>query len=316
LIFINNLPSIGRRVYRSEYKDAFNGAARMSHAEQSSDNTLALKNYLKHKLNIDRLRHYGKVGDKWIDNANDYFWDEAQQDFRLQDLKQHGFLPGKARVLDIAAGCGQFLFRALEAGYDCSGIEPEKWKLDFIRKKNQVLNRPPDWADKAVAGVGENIPFPDNSFDCVTSYQTLEHVQSPGQVIAELIRVTRPGGGIFLRCPDYRSTFEAHYQLPWLPLFPKTIAKLYLRLLKRPAAGLDGIHYVTQPRILAWIRGTEKGSQFSVSDENRIVFENGLRRRGIPNFYGAYLLYTIVEGIRDIGRREKSVNLFVRIAAH
>jgi ubiquinone/menaquinone biosynthesis C-methylase UbiE len=277
------------------------------------DSIKVLKDTLSLRLSQDRRANFGNVKGTWIKYAEEYFWDESQQDFRLLDLLSHGFLPGKSDILDVAAGCGQFLFRALEAGYNCYGIEPEHWKLDFIREKNKVLNRPSEWADKVGCGVGENMPFPDNSFDCVTSYQTLEHVQSPAKVIAEMIRVTRPGGGICLRCPDYRSTFEAHYQLPWLPLFPKPLAKRYLQLLKRPVRGLAGLQYITRPRIMGWIRRVEEGRRLVVYDENRTEFENALRRRGLQRASVAYPAYVILKSIRFLGRRESDINLFVRV---
>lgn len=283
--------------------------------EQAKQNnpTAALRRTLSLRLSEGRDRHYGRVNPSWNAYAEEYFWDESQQDFRLQDIARHGFLPGRSDILDVAAGCGQFLFRALEAGYNCYGLEPELWKLDFIREKNRVLKRPPEWADRVIRGVGEQMPFPDNSFDCVTSYQTLEHVQSPQKVIAEMIRVTRQGGGICLRCPDYRSTFEAHYQLPWLPLFPRPLAKRYLKFLKRPVTGLDSLCYVTHPRILEWIRQAEKGMQFIVYDEYRISFENTLRRRRLQWASAAYPTYAVLKAIRSIGRRELDIYLFIRI---
>ncbi|WP_219925286.1 methyltransferase domain-containing protein [Aeromonas veronii] len=36
--------------------------------------------------------------------------------------------------------------------------------------------------------------FEDNTFDVVTTYQTLEHVQDVAACIDELIRVAKPGG--------------------------------------------------------------------------------------------------------------------------
>jgi ubiquinone/menaquinone biosynthesis C-methylase UbiE len=272
-----------------------------------------LREKLSHHLREDRLRHFGNVHEAWTRYAEEYFWDETGQDFRLLDLRSFGFLPGRSDILDLAAGCGQFLFRALDAGYNCHGIEPEQWKLDFIREKSELMGRPAEWPDRVVRGVGETIPFPDNSFDCVTSFQTLEHVQSPSRVIAEMVRVTRAGGGICLRCPDYRSFFEAHYQLPWLPLFPRPLARKYLQALNRPAAGLDSITYVTLPKVLRWVRLAEAGRRFQVIDGNRASFENALRMRGLHWASGIYPAYRLLRTIQGIGRRESDINVFIRI---
>jgi SAM-dependent methyltransferase len=276
----------------------------------------ALRAHLRAHLAGQREQQFGRVDPAWIEYAENYFWDETQQDFRIEDLRRYGFLPGRAKVLDLAGGCGQFLLRALQHGYDCLGVEPEAWKLDFINQKMRLYEMPPEDAERMVTGVGERLPFVDNSFDCVSSYQTLEHVKDPRQVIAEMVRVTRPGGGIHLRCPDYRSTFEAHYQLPWLPLMPRALARAYLGLLGRPTEGLDSIRYVTGPRIRGWLRDIErKSARLVVFDDSRIRFENKLRRRGLPCVPGGYSLWRMLNYVYYLFRRESSVNIFIRVMA-
>lgn len=44
---------------------------------------------------------------------------------------------------------------------------------------------------------GENLPFAKNSFSFVFCYQTLHHFENPGQLISEIIRVTKPDGRFF-----------------------------------------------------------------------------------------------------------------------
>ncbi|MBE0627717.1 MAG: methyltransferase domain-containing protein [Burkholderiales bacterium] len=284
--------------------------------ETTRDGFEALRARLRAQLAGQREQQFGRVNPTWIEYAEDYFWDESQQEFRIEDLRRFGFQPGQAKVLDLAAGCGQFLLRALHHGYDCLGLEPEAWKVDFVNQKMRLREMPPEYEGRMITGVGEHLPFVDDSFDCVTSYQTLEHVQDPRRVIAEMVRVTRPGGGIHLRCPDYRSTFEAHYQLPWLPLMPRPLARAYLRLLGRPAEGLDGIRYVTRPRILGWLRELEHADvRLVIFDDNRIRFENNLRRRGVPCLPGSYTLWRVLNYVYCLFRRESSVNIFIRVMA-
>jgi ubiquinone/menaquinone biosynthesis C-methylase UbiE len=274
----------------------------------------SLRTSLSRHLAEQRQTHFGSVSDAWVTYAEHRFWDGSCQNFRLQDLAWHGFLPGNCKVLDMAAGCGQFVEHALENGYDCFGVEPEPWKIAFALEKFRTQSRPEDWDAHVVPGYGETLPFDDDTFDCVTSYQTLEHVQDPQRVLQEMLRVTRVGGGIHIRCPDYRSTFEAHYQLPWLPLFPRMLAKGYLRLLGRPTAGLDTIQYITRPALLRWITAMEaRGYHLQVTDDNRVGFENKMRRIGLGYLAGGYGVWRLFKYCGYLFRRELSVNLFIRV---
>ena len=48
---------------------------------------------------------------------------------------------------------------------------------------------------------GHDIPFPDETFDLIISQAVLEHVKRPRRVVAEMLRVLKPGGLIFVDVP-------------------------------------------------------------------------------------------------------------------
>ena len=57
----------------------------------------------------------------------------------------------------------------------------------------------------------ENLPYESGSFDCVFSYNAFEHFPKPEVVLAEALRVTRPGGILFFSFgPLYRSSYGLH----------------------------------------------------------------------------------------------------------
>lgn len=289
----------------------------MNTADQQQAELATLRAELAAHLAGEREHYFGAtIGPEWIKYAEDYFWEEQQQDFRLADLQRYGIAPG-ATVLDLAAGCGQFVLHALRAGYQAWGIEPSGWKVSLVRRKWHALGADATWHERVLRAVGERLPFADNSFDAVSTLQTLEHVDDPDAVVSEMLRVARPGGGIYIRCPDYRSTFEAHYQLPWLPLFPRALAKAYLRLLGRPTAGLDTIRYVTLPSLRRAFRqaAARQGCRIEIHDDNRREFNDALKRRGLPQLPGLYAIYRLRCLPRELFRVERSVNLFVRVVA-
>lgn len=98
-----------------------------------------LKRELARRLDEQRVEYFGAVNPEWAAYATEYFWDDAQQGLRIQDLVRYGFLPGRSRVLDLAAGCGQLMQYGCRMGYDIWGLEPERWKLDLVREKFRLL---------------------------------------------------------------------------------------------------------------------------------------------------------------------------------
>jgi SAM-dependent methyltransferase len=147
----------------------------------------------------------------------------------------------------------------------------------------------------------------------VTSYQTLEHVQDVEAVLAEMLRVVRPGGIIHLRCPDYRGTFEGHYLMPWLPLMPRGLARLYLRLRGRPTKGFAGIVYTTRPRLVRGLQhaAAHAGAHIEVVDLERERVRARLKNKGLPS---SALFVTLAKAalyMRRAFRAETQINLRV-----
>jgi ubiquinone/menaquinone biosynthesis C-methylase UbiE len=229
--------------------------------------------------------------------------------FRFEVI--HNYLSGATHILDMASGCGTFVFNGLLNDYDVYGIEPEEWKQTFVKLKAKEYGYPRDWLDRFLIGVGEELPFRDNSFDCVSTYQTLEHVQDLKRCLCEMVRVTKSGGGIHIRCPDYRSTYEGHYCLPWFPLFPRNWARSYLRLLGKPSLGLDTVQYVTLPRIVDLLKrqDVQGMKKLGVVDLDKNAFLSSPAKQIIP--YLPYPLFRFLQYCKHAFRRELNVNLFV-----
>jgi len=57
------------------------------------------------------------------------------------------------------------------------------------------------YASTDAVGVGQSLPFPDDTFDAVLSIAVLEHVNDPFLCARELIRVLKPGGRLMCAVP-------------------------------------------------------------------------------------------------------------------
>jgi demethylmenaquinone methyltransferase/2-methoxy-6-polyprenyl-1,4-benzoquinol methylase len=102
-----------------------------------------------------------------------------------------GTRPGE-RVLDLAAGTGTSSLTFTAAGADCVACD---FSIGMLRagKSRPGGDRPPGRLS-FVAGDALRLPFRDGAFDAVTISFGLRNVADPVAGLAEMRRVTRPGG--------------------------------------------------------------------------------------------------------------------------
>ena len=95
----------------------------------------------------------------------------------------------------VVVGCGQrpvIVRRLVELGHQTTGIEP----VDaYVREAAAYLGA----EGVVVQGAAERIPLPDGSQDLVLAESVLEHVDSVSASLAEIYRVTAPGGIAYIR---------------------------------------------------------------------------------------------------------------------
>lgn len=150
------------------------------------------------------------------------------------------------QVLVVGGGTGAEFLALSQRGCSVYAVEPAAAAVHIGQLK--ALDAGYDPA-RFLRGVGERLPFNDDTFDFVWCFTVLEHVQDVRTCVHEIVRVTRPLGRIFLATPDYRQWYEPHYKLP-LPMFaPKWINRLLLVLLGRPPAFLDTLQLVNSHRL-------------------------------------------------------------------
>jgi SAM-dependent methyltransferase len=159
--------------------------------------------------------------------------------------------PDGKLVLDIGGGAGYFTRAFRAAGARCFLIEPEAGLSDgplaaasadlTVRERHQLAVRPARLAPRAaIAGDGNRLPFPDGVADLTFSSNVLEHVADPGRFVTESIRVTRPGGLVYLSFTAWFSPWGGHETSPWHYLGGHRAARRYQRRNQRPPGNLFG----------------------------------------------------------------------------
>ena len=93
-----------------------------------------------------------------------------------------------AKVLEVGCGTGLILERLAPAAREAWGVDLSPGMLRLAQQRG--LN--------VVAGSVTELPFADESFDMVCSFKVLAHVPDIDRALAEIARVTRPGGHMLL----------------------------------------------------------------------------------------------------------------------
>jgi ubiquinone/menaquinone biosynthesis C-methylase UbiE len=99
-----------------------------------------------------------------------------------------------AKVLDVATGTGKQAFAFARKGFQVTGIDFSEEMLAIARRKNRYRNL------KLETGDATNLPYANDQFDitCISYALHDMPLSFRGQVLAEMVRVTRPAGTILV----------------------------------------------------------------------------------------------------------------------
>jgi len=122
----------------------------------------------------------------------------------VAQLRAYADLDG-ALLLDVGGGPGYFRDAFTAAGATYVGLDADVGEL------SGAGSIPPG----TVLGSGMQLPFADDSVDVCYSSNVLEHVPDPWRMAAEMVRVTRPGGTVFLSWTVWWGPWGGHETAPW-----------------------------------------------------------------------------------------------------
>src|SRR3954451_8167980 len=111
-------------------------------------------------------------------------------------------LPPRPEILDAGCGSGRTLDELARLGH-ASGIELNPFGVRAARERGHEGGGAPV----------ESIPHPDESFDLVTCLDVIEHTDDDVRALAELARVTKPGGHLIVTVPAHPRLWSAHDEI-------------------------------------------------------------------------------------------------------
>lgn len=125
-------------------------------------------------------------------------WFERHEPVYVSELlAMRAFVPWQGRGLEIGVGSGRF---AAPLGIQV-GVDPSPAMLEYASERGI----------EAIEGVGEDLPFADDSFDHAMLVTTLCFVDSPEAMLAEARRVLRPCGQLVMGFIDRESPLGQSY---------------------------------------------------------------------------------------------------------
>ncbi len=155
-----------------------------------------------------------------------------------------------ARLLDVGGGPG-FFADAFE------GAGATYFALDADAGEMRLHGRRP--GPRTVQGSGMSLPYGDSTMDITYSSNVLEHVADPWLMANEMVRVTRPGGLIFISYTLWWGPWGGHETAPFHYLGGDRAARRYHRKNGHPPKNLFGqsLFPITAAAGLAWARGCQ-----------------------------------------------------------
>jgi SAM-dependent methyltransferase len=139
-------------------------------------------------------------------------------DDAVGQIERHVDLAGRT-VVDVGGGSGYFTAAFGDRGANGLLVEPDPGEL---RKRGEPRRN-------SVVGDGYRLPIQDASADVSFSSNVLEHVPDPGAFIDEMVRVTRPGGIVYLSYTLWLSPWGGHETSPFHYLGGHRAIRLYTR---------------------------------------------------------------------------------------
>jgi len=184
---------------------------------------------------------------------------------------------GYKKVLDLGAGLGRHSIFFAKQGLKVSSIDISDYAMNKLKEWNEKENLDIE----IIVGDMIDLPYADNSFDCVFAYHVISHTDSLGakKVIGEIERVLRQNGEIYISiCSKESWSFKDGR-------FPKLDDNTLVRTEEGPEKGvphfyadLDNILSLFQNFNIEKIRHIDYCYVDSQKQNNKYFYVNGCKK--------------------------------------
>lgn len=165
--------------------------------------------------NVNAERIMGRTVSGHERGSEDYFRDLEEQRYRShRHLAQWiGSMRPGSHVLEVGCGIGLDSARMARLGLRVTAMD----LTDIGTRTAAARAKAHGWDARYVCGNGEQLPFPDQTFDYVYSFGVMHHASDTQRCIDEARRVLRDGGEALIMLYHRRSLNEAVHRLLRVP---------------------------------------------------------------------------------------------------
>jgi SAM-dependent methyltransferase len=151
-----------------------------------------------------------------LSSEDDYrVFQHFQGQLLLRFLKSRGVVVSGRRVADVGCGYGGYSLALRDSQADVFALD---------RSEDGMPMGVPAVVADALA-----LPLESDAFDVVICASLIEHVARPERLLADLLRITRPGGVVYLSFPPFYSPGGGHQFSPFHYLGEHNAVKLARR---------------------------------------------------------------------------------------
>lgn len=169
-----------------------------------------------------------------------------------------GAVPGQ-RVLDLAGGTGTSSEPYADAGIHVVACDFSVGMLKVGKRRRPDID--------FVAGDATNLPFADDSFDAATISFGLRNVIDPKKALREMLRVTKPGGGLVV------AEFSHPTFAPFRTVYTEYLMRALPAVARKTASNPDAYVYLAES-IRAWPNQDELSAWLAESGWTSVAYRN------------------------------------------